>query len=621
MIGRRPLVALAAGSLAALPRTGRAQAPPWPDKAVVRAGTRSLPERILTAGTATLRAQPAGQAPVVTLIPPLTPLYVYDRRPAPDQSPWLLVGRSAERTAMGWMPAAESFAWPHALTARLHPLTGRNRLALFREPAGLDEALAKADPPAGIAALKKEAAANPIAPAGFPLAAFEALETLQRAPRDYLLPVLSARPAMAPRPHLRLDLAALAAAGPVPPRPLRLGIAFVVDTSASMDPYIQRVRTAITGLVRAAPQRAGGPVQFAVVGFRNSLEAQPHLEYLTRIFATFADSADADVLARRLAEIRAATADSYSFNEDSFAGLRTALTRLDWTGLDGRAVVLVTDAGSRAADDPLSSTGFTDRQMGELAKSHHASILALHLRTPAGRGNHAFAERQYKTVTEVPAPTGRPQYFTVGEGNLTDLDSVMGNLLDRLFELMREPQASVPPNPPPMPVVPLPHALPLNWVRRFGQSATVPEVVRGWATDSWHGTTPGEVASLHLLLPWQRLSSFKLAAERIRDHGRAYAPYPAGFFAHLVEKRVLSGDPATASLGEAFGEEIEGLPYASDVVGLDQHGWNNHPNRVELLDRLDAKARRYEQFLASRQGWHTLADREEVYAVPLDALP
>lgn len=621
MIGRRPLVALAAGSLAALPHGSRAQAPAWPRTAAIRPGTRSLPERILTAGTTALRAQPAAQAPQVTPMPPLTPLHVYDRRPAPDQSPWLLVGRRAREDAMGWMPEAEAFPWPHPLTARLQPWPGRTRLVLFRDQAGLDEALAKPDPEAGATALEQQAAAAPLAPAGFPLTAYETPDTLRRAWADYLLPVLSATAGTAPRPHRRLELAALAAAGPVPPRPNRLGIAVVVDTSASMDPYIEKVRTAITALVRAAPDRSGGTVRFALIGFRNSLAVQPRLEYLTRIFAGFADSADPDLLARRMAEMRAATADSLSFEEDSFAGLQAALTRLDWSGLDGRAVVLVTDAGSRTADDPHSATGFTEEQMANLAKERRTAILALHLRTQAGRANHAAAQRQYEAVTRGAAPNDRAQYYSVAEGRLGELDAQMGRLLDSLIELVRDPQLPPPPNPPPRPVIPLPDILPLTWVRRAGQPSALPEVVRGWAADGWRGEEPGEVAGLHLLLNRIQLGRLASAAEALAQHGRHYAPHPAGLFPFLAQERLLPGDPATARLGEVFGEEIEGLPYASEVAGLDQRGWLAHANRLELLDRLEDKARHYRRYLAATRGWHMLAGIEETWPVPLEALP
>lgn len=619
MIGRRPLVGLAAGGLAALPQAGLAQAPApaWPQAAAIRAGTRTLPDRILTAATARLRAQPAVQVAPVTAMPPLTPLYVYERRAGADQQPWLLVGRGAAADAMSWMPAAEAFAWPRPLTARLHAPEGRAPLALFREPAGLDATLAQPDPEAAATALA-QAAPNP--PLGFPLTAVEAPDALRRARQDYLLPVLSAQRAAAPLAHRRLELAALAAAGPVPPRPYALGIAIVVDTSASMDPYIEKVCSALTTLVQAAPQRSSGPVRFALVGFRNSLAAQPRLEYVTRIFATFADSEDPDLLTRRMADVHATTVDSLSFNEDSFAGLQVVLTQLDWTGIDGRAMVLVTDAGSRTSDDPLSSTGFTEDQMGALAQSKKAAVLALHLRTPAGRGNDAWAARQYKAVTRRAAPNGQPQHYPVGEGRLGELGVVMGQLLADLIELVRDAPPP-PPNPPPVPAVPLSRILPLTWVRRPGLPATLPEVVRGWASDGWRGTVPGEVAALHLLLTLPQLEELATRAETVARYGRGYAPHPAGFFPLLAQAGLLPGDPDTTPLGEAFGEAFAQLPYPSEVAALDHQGWIAHPGRLELLDRLEEKAQHYRRFLADPQGWHRLADTEKAYPVPLETLP
>jgi len=74
-------------------------------------------------------------------------------------------------------------------------------------------------------------------------------------------------------------------------------------------------------------------------------------------------------------------------------------------------------------------------------------------------------------------------------------------------------------------------------------------------------------------------------------------------------------------------EYLEGLPYLSDVLNLDEDTWKAMEGLAQekFIQRLTAKRRYYERYNADADRWVSLAPdsdpREHVYPVPLEALP
>jgi hypothetical protein len=82
-----------------------------------------------------------------------------------------------------------------------------------------------------------------------------------------------------------------------------------------------------------------------------------------------------------------------------------------------------------------------------------------------------------------------------------------------------------------------------------------------------------------------------------------------------------------ATLGAAFGEYLDGLPYRSQVMELTERGWLELQSggQRELLNALEAKLRLYEEYAATPSLWTQLGSGNQpgaaVFAVPLDQLP
>jgi hypothetical protein len=91
----------------------------------------------------------------------------------------------------------------------------------------------------------------------------------------------------------------------------------------------------------------------------------------------------------------------------------------------------------------------------------------------------------------------------------------------------------------------------------------------------------------------------------------------------------LASSPQATKLADLglLGEYLDGLPYKSDVMLLDQDTWSRWgPQRqFELVTRLKGKMRLYERYNADTDRWISLAEgsppAESVYPVPLLDLP
>ena len=626
-----------AAAQAPTPAAAPAAAPPAGREALLMPGKRTLRQRVLTRPAAAYRPQPGAPAagPPAS---PLTPLFVFARQTGPDNKAWLEVGVATRGATLGWLPEDQTIPWLHTMTAAFHNPAGRERTLFFRDRDSLLALLGGTSPVQEAHALAAAAQRTP-RPDNFPIEALEPAEYIDIKRQFYLLPILQAESVSLQdgREYRMMEVASIPLASEAaPPAPFTVGIAFVVDTTLSMDPYINKVRAALSEFVRATAAEPGAPTRYALVGFRNSLSVQPRLEYLNRIFARFADSTDPDAFIRKIADVKATTVDSLSFNEDSFAAVVEAIDKLDWGDIQGRVIILVTDAGSRLATDPASSTRMGAEEIGNKARAAGVALMALHLRTPQGANNHAFAERQYTTLTSVPLPTLGPQYFPVANGDPEILDRTVRDMLGKL-RAVRTDQAAAqaarnPPNPEDRAAM-IGHALRLAWLGRQDRAAA-PDLVRAWAADGYKGTNPPECLEVRVLLSRNQLNDLAQSLRFIIDQGRANLLDSNAMFdrlqtvaAHLARDPDALRQRGLENLGSILGEYLDGLPYVSDIATLDRATWRNMGGgaQTELLDTLESRLRLYQDFNRTPELWKSFDGGrdagEAVYPVPLSALP
>ena len=135
-------------------------------------------------------------------------------------------------------------------------------------------------------------------------------------------------------------------------RTFNSAVVFVIDSSISMQKYIDRTKQTINDIVtKIKKAKLQDSVHFGLVAFRSNVQATPGLEYNTKIFVRPGEAKDVDTFQKKLAKLNQAKVSSKYFDEDSFSGVNTALKELDWSEYGGRYIILITDAGGIYGSD------------------------------------------------------------------------------------------------------------------------------------------------------------------------------------------------------------------------------------------------------------------------------
>ena len=254
-------------------------------------GKQTLYQRVLTRPEAELRKGPAATSPVVqSAIAPLTPLYVYDRVFV-DGSQWLELGFSSDGRTEGWVLGEHTLAWNQTLTAVLTAPVNRNRVLFFRRSEDASAFLSAPNAAESARSLLETIDRGQLPPDS-PVIAVESPEPSDLRRQFYMQPILevrevavslrrSARVLHVAAETMKADQSLIKSDAPsriATPRAAdqaalanyRVGIAFVVDTTISMNPYIDRVREAMREVYsKLSSSRYGNNIAFGLVGFRS----------------------------------------------------------------------------------------------------------------------------------------------------------------------------------------------------------------------------------------------------------------------------------------------------------------------------------------------------------------
>ena len=641
MIARRLLLVAAAALALAFAGVGaEAQQTRRP---LLIEGKQNLYQRVIARPGAQMTPEP--RAGGGTAVPGFSVFYVYERRDG-----FALVGGGADGQTAGWLPADRIIDWKQTMVLAFTNPAGRERGMFFKDA---DTArrlwLGGADRAVEAQRLRAEAAAG----ADGPVIALEPENHVDITRQFYLLPVLAATPVENERAERALLLDVVSAPAerqpqmPTDPDALRNykgAIVFVVDTTISMGPYIERTREAIRRVV----QRIGNTAvrdnfRFGMVAFRDHMGNDPRLEYVTKLVSTpdFAEAPDA-VLAQ-LGAASEAKASNEGFDEDALAGIKLALEKVAWRDFGGRFVILITDAGTREASDPLSETRLGPREMNALARAeaNQVAIYAVHVRTPEGRNNHAKAEKQYRELTQFGGTD--PLYYPIQDGNLERFGATVDRLTDALLAAVAQavgrpiggitpPQSAEERRIAEQAAV-VGNAMRLSYLGRVRREAA-PDVVRSvvLSEDAADPVPEKRPVEPRILLTRNQLSDLAQTLRGVMEAGNAARLAPDTWFSRIRAATAASTrDPRRMAefqrLGGAFGEYLEDLPYQSAIMEITQQEWvaMGAGRRREILNGIEAKLRLYEEFNRQPSLWVSFDGGrdpgEAMYPLPLDALP
>jgi hypothetical protein len=613
-------------------------------------GRTALFQRVILRPGARLAERPDANAPAQPT-PGFGVFYVYARQGSGADS-WLEIGAAQDGRTQGWVPAERTIDWKQTMVLAFNNPAGRDRAMFFREAETPRALWLNTRGGATEAARLREAAR---ANTEGPVIALEPENFIDITRQFYLLPIISAdrvENEAAQEARLLEVISAPAQAAPPPPadpdalRNYRGAVVFVVDTTISMGPYIDRTREALKRVVdRIRDTAVRDNFRFGMVAFRDHLGGNPRLEYVTRMVSLPELAEASDAILPRLSQLAEARESNEGFDEDSLAGIKLALDEVPWQQYGGRFVILVTDAGARDAKDPRSQTQMGPEEMRQLAQSEakQVAIYAIHLKTPEGRNNHARAERQYRELTRFGA--AGELYYPINEGNMGQFGQTVDALTDALLAQVaaavgrpiagiRAPQSAAERRISEQAEI-VGTAMRLSYLGRERQQSA-PDVVRSFVLDQ--ELNPADPRperrplDVRVLLTRNQLSDLATTLRNIIQAQAAARLSPESFF-----ERVRAAAAATARdprrmaefqrLGGAFGEFLQDLPYQSQIMEFTQEEWNSMGagRRTEIVNALEAKLRLYEEFNRQPSLWVSFDGGrnpgEAMYPVPLDALP
>ena len=626
------------------------------DRPLLMEGKHSLYQRVLSAPGARIASEPGGKTDAEVV--PFTAFYVYARTETAGKQ-WIEVGTDRHGSRAGWLPGAQCIEWNHGLTAAFRDPTGHDRVLLFEDSDSLRQL-------AGQSSLKTyqrlyAEAAQGQPSTDSPVVAIQPPGYIDIREDFYLVPIHryedvylgSEKARMLQVSSVPLDStsgsAAKTGAGK---RGYTAGLVFVVDSTLSMQPYIERTQEAVATIFDTLGKAdLLGQMNFGLVAFRDNVSAAPGLDYLVRTYVDLDEGRDADGFLSRLKSLRDASVSSRDFTEDAYAGVKQAIEGIDWSGHDARYIVLVTDAGAREASDPLSSTGLNAARLQQMAQQKGIAIFVLHLLTAATMPDQAADADQYRQLADFPGigslyygvPTGDVQEF----GKV--LDALAGQITGQVRTAATNKQA-----PAPVPasdnaqlaelqarVAKLGYALRMRYLQK-GSDGEVPNVFDAWLLDRDFRDPARSTLDVRVLLTRDQLSDLSDVLTQVLEAAEDGLLSPQNFLSELQSlAATATRDPemlgatttTTAGSGNSLAdmgfmrEYIEDLPYTGEVMGLSLDDWQSWSTQQQIafLHRLEEKVSYYRALHDHTDLWVSLGggpiNGDSVYPIELDLLP
>jgi serine/threonine-protein kinase PpkA len=622
-------------------------------------GKRSLFQQVITHPGANLYAAASASAQILEArIKPFTVYYVYERTSA-DGTDWLKVGLSSSCELSGWVKEDKISEWRQALTLVFTERQGRRPVLFFKNLEALDQVAGSASPSEEAIQLATrfeslQAGKAPV-PESFPILAMEPPEEAVSRNRFYLMPIFQTVELFEGVKFLELASIDPGTWQFPDELELRTSIVFVIDTTISMKPYIDRTRQAVRKIYDAI-QEAGlaDKVAFGLVAFRSSTEKTPNLEYVSKVLSDLRDGRQRIEFENALAGAEEAKVSSHSFNEDAFAGLKTALDQLNWAPYQSRIMLLITDAGPIRNDDPYSSTGMNEAEIADMAAAKGVRTFVLHLRTPLAEklNNVNYAESQYRALTGQSDSTIGDLYLPIDASDRQTGVQTFGRVVEGVAsQMVRLVKAASIGERLQMPDQPasgggvvaeaerkaaiLGYAMQLEYLGRRGK-VQAPQVVTSWVSDMDLVRPDTPSFKVTVLLTKNQLSDLYQRLRVILDQAqRTKRTGARDFFEGILSAAAqISRDPTQFSLkpnqnlGQLglLGEFLDDLPYRSSIMRLTEEDWYRMSvgEQQALVDDIKSKIRRYQQYNNDVSNWISFGSPDpgdSVYRVPLTMMP
>jgi hypothetical protein len=629
-------------------------------KPLLMTGKQNLYQRVLTLPGAILYPQQKLSLENPIQLPSFSPYYIYNRIKDDAHRYWLQVGLGKTGNVVGWIAADKTFEWNHGLTLTFRkPSENQGRVLLFRDMESIKE-IAETYNEQRYEQLY-DSASKGITLDHSPVVAIQPLTDIDIRKNFYLLPIHDYEEIF-----LNNSTARLLQVSSIPLQSQDLenktpqmagskdsytaNIVFAIDSTFSMQPYIERTHEAVQKIYDRLKQKSLlGAVQFGLIAFRDNPGAALNIDYLTRRYVSLEQGGNASSFMKSVESLKSAQSPTKDFVEDSYAGIAAALNEMDWAPDAARFIVLITDAGARDEDDPLAKTGLDAARLNQLAQEKNVAIFVLHLLTPDPMADHERAARQYRRLSQYPNIGNL--YYAVPTGNVQEFGEALDGLASQITETLTQVgvannsqhKASKIPQIADLQakVAKLGYALRMQYLQKT-QNGKAPDVFNAWLLDKSFHDTEKSTIDVCVLLTRDQLSDLYNVLKKVLETGEQGLMSPDNFLGELKSlAATISRDPAqiggttatTAGSGNSLAdlgflrEYIEDLPYTGEVMNLSLEDWQTWSviQQTEFLQRLEEKITYYQALHDHVDLWVSLTggaiDGDSVFPVPLEMLP
>lgn len=611
---------------------------------LMRQDIPELERRALSLPRAQVHAFPGTGAKDHTL-PVFTVLHVFDEAPASDDTLWIKVGaNSACNSIMGWIAKDAAEDWRTMLVMQFAPRGSRERVLFFDrgdDLAGLVES--------GFAAKEADDAYDRIADGTADADIYVAIEPKTAASfseRPFLMPILDWRYTsfLDGDPVTLLEIAGLNAdpeatpqatigdadrgdLGRVQPalRNFKIGVKFVIDTTISMRPYLERTQDIVGEIYgRLGAEGLLSKAAFGLVAYRDNITPNARIEYVTRVIQRLDSHGDPLEILDNIRRAKPSPVPTEDWDEDAYAGLAAAIDDNDWDEFDLRLVILISDAGARERFDPLASiTGLGGEEVRERARFQNIVVVPIHLLTDQARreGNVAPARRQYEQLSRT-GDINDAKYIGIEAGDpdafRADVSEFADDLVRRIAQIARG--RVVEPGPVELrPNQRFPRLkdvfanelfraqLEFLGAARDGQQ----RFYRAWAADR-DLTDPSKIAlEVKAFFTRNQLNDLAQGLQRIIDAADRNGASPQEFFnalATLSASMAVEGARENADeieIGALLPAFLRALPYRSRILRMRLEDWVSlgATGRDELINELRSKQISYADLNAAETKW------------------
>ena len=635
--------------------------------------TTQLPLRVLPRPFSNMYREAAvDEASVVRAnVQAFHPLFVFDRQGVDlsvpsDPRGWYQVGASRTEPE-GWMQARDVLEWRQALLVSYthpgSPIEGRNPVLMFRDRSALEGIVDDMDMSGRAKSLYAsiEAGETPES-----IVSMEPQRFVDITRQFYVLPILQWSQTQIDGDDVRLLQLAAAVPrsrgadtldnaeyrdqasvgrgdGGATVRDITTDIVFVMDTTRSMQPFIDMTREAVIKMTRGFSAETADRFRFGLVVYRDSLEAVPQLDYLAKNLTP--DLVTGEQLVALLEKEAAATAvGSLDYAEEVFAGVDLAL-RSNWRDNALRMVILVGDASSHPKGHAQNKTGKDEIDLRREYDDAQVHLLAIHLQDPRAGEDHPIAEAQFSHLarvrgTESSASIERVNAFEAAEYQaLVDkLTSNIRALLDRTAGITPVAAADGGAAGAPAAEEEILDSVAMIWeaalIEYIGKEASPPKDIVAWALDRDLINPADRALDVRVLVTREQLSTLAQTLDQVVQALMRAEVTQAQFFEALqsVSGQTMKrpediGDAARLADTGLLPAFIQSLPYRSDILSLtdDMFASMTAEQRSQLEWSILAKLEQYRAINEQVDAWFRLNDTDPdsdlVYPLHLDYLP